>query len=456
MNFSLKCKNKFWLENIHDLFCTKDIFPSHNMSLTKQYNAITRFVIVIFIFILVFTNVKKSFIFLIISLLFIIILYYIQKRTMNQKESYEYNFGNTNNQSTKSDKLATVTYMDTLTTNYLNNNNTKNLNNVDILQETNSSYISYNQKLAGKANPKTLIKPIIADRATDLDCWRKNNLVNHSHINSRSHHDEYLSGYKISNCDNSPYTKETHSKCNDSPLECVNNIEYPYHIQNNCRNINTNTYNYNQLSEYNLPSNLPVGNCELNPQMKEYNKNLFTQNIQPNIFTYNELIEPINSNIGISFTKQFNPKTSFIDQNGTNYIEHDPLTFSSKTKNKTHTGIPEYDIYDPRFTGYGTSYRSYNDDNLGQPKFYYDDINSVRMPNYISRSNIDFATYADSYGTLSDSNRNGNINTKNIRELANNSFLNANIEQRESLSESLMRKRNAELWQTRKYPIRTF
>ena len=363
MNFSLKCNNKFWLENIHNLFCTKDIFTLHNTSLTKQYNAITRFVILFFIFMLVFTNSKKSFIFLIISLLFIIILYYIQKRTMNQKESYEYNnFSNPNEQSKKSDKSAIVTYMDNLTTNYLNNNNTKTLNNVDLLQETNSTYVSYNQKLAGKANPKTLINPIIADRATDLDCWRKNNLVNHSHINSRSHHDEYLSGYKISNCHNSPYTKETHqNNSNHSHLECVNNIEYPYNIQNNSRNIHSNTY---QLSEYNLPSNLPVGNCELNPGMKEYNKNLFTQNIQPDIFTYNELIEPINSNIGISLTQQFNPKTSFIDQNGTNYIEHDPLTFSSKTKNKTHTGIPEYDIYDPRFTGYGTSYRSYTDDNL--------------------------------------------------------------------------------------------
>ena len=174
------------------------------------------------------------------------------------------------------------------------------------------------------------------------------------------------------------------------------------------------------------------------------------------IFTYNEIIEPINSNIGISFNQQFNPLTSFADKHGVNYIEHDPLSFSKESKKEHVETAAEYNMYDPRFTGYGTSYRSYNDNNLGQTKFYYDDVNSIRMPNYITRTNIDFALYADSYGPLSDKNKNGNINTHNIRQLAQDSFLNANIEQRESLSESLMRKRNSELWQLRKYPIRTF
>jgi Ca2+/Na+ antiporter len=285
MNFSLKCKNKFWFENIPELLCKIEIIPSNKMGLNNKYNSITRFVIIIFIFILIFGNITKSFIFLIISLLFIIILYYLQKTTMNQKESYQHDY---KPNQYKSDKSATITYMNTLTTNYLKKNNTQTLKNVDMLQEPGSTYISYNQKLAGKAHPKTLIKPIIADRANDLDCWRKNNLVNHSHINSASYQDEYLSGYKISNCDNYPTIKDTP---NNTPQQFINNIEYPYNIQNNSTHTDTGTYNYNQLSDHNLPSNLPVGNYELNPDFNEHNKNLFTQNIQPNIFTYNELIE---------------------------------------------------------------------------------------------------------------------------------------------------------------------
>ena len=117
-------------------------------------------------------------------------------------------------------------------------------------------------------------------------------------------------------------------------------------------------------------------------------------------------------------------------------------------------GITEADVYDPRFYGYGTSYRSYTDEMTGQPRFYYDDINSIRMPNYVSRSNIDFANYADTYGPLNNSNQYGNSNNSQIRDLAQNSFLNSSLQQRTELQERLMRKRNNEMWQLRKYPIR--
>ena len=37
---------------------------------------------------------------------------------------------------------------------------------------------------------------------------------------------------------------------------------------------------------------------------------------------------------------------------------------------------------------------------LGQTKFYYDDVDAIRMPNYITRSNIDHQPFADRYGPL--------------------------------------------------------
>ena len=67
----------------------------------------------------------------------------------------------------------------------------------------------------------------------------------------------------------------------------------------------------------------------------------------------------------------------------------------------------EDNVYDPRLTGYGTSYRSYTDDNLGQTRFYYDDIDAVRMPNYIVKSNIDREPFADHYGTIPDGDQFG-------------------------------------------------
>ena len=78
------------------------------------------------------------------------------------------------------------------------------------------------------------------------------------------------------------------------------------------------------------------------------------------------------------------------------------------------------------------------------------------MPNYITRSNIDFATYADTYGPLQEGSKFGNKFHNNIRSLAQDTFLRSSLQQRTELQERLMRKRNNELWESRKYPIRTF
>jgi hypothetical protein len=78
------------------------------------------------------------------------------------------------------------------------------------------------------------------------------------------------------------------------------------------------------------------------------------------------------------------------------------------------------------------------------------------MPNYLVRSNIDFARYADSYGPLNKENQLGNQNTYGIRELANETFLQNSLHHRSDISERLMRKRNNELWEVRQYPRRRF
>jgi len=191
--------------------------------------------------------------------------------------------------------------------------------------------------------------------------------------------------------------------------------------------------------------------------MKNINKNIFMQNIQPDIYQESEIIEPINSNIGISFTQQFQPTTcSRKDDKGLTFTEHDPRIYNPPKKPvELSNNITEANVYDPRFSGYGTSYRAYNDTNVGQTRFFYDDIDAVRMPNYITRSNIDFARYADKYGPLENSNKTGNQFNSNIRALAQNTFLECSLQQRTELQQRLMRKRNNELWQLRKFPMTT-
>ena len=410
------------------------------------------------------------------------------------------------------------------------------------------NFVSLNQNLAGPANPKTLIAPVVVPPPAALDYWRANNLINHSHINTENQTDMYLSGYKVSNCCDridacmtpvdtvehymyegisdpqrpveKPYSPGKHNPisspvpvttlpfsttvqgCNGdthyrtgivkegfetaysgiTPYPKLEQIQAPQpatsipfigrgQVRENFQTpkgvdirpnqsgwVNTTCgYNPDQLYKADLPTNLMAGNCEKTKEMKQFNKNLFTQTIQPDIYTYSEIIEPINSNIGISFTQQFQPTTcTRKDGKGLTYTEHDPRIYQPEPKPmELPSNVTEADVYDPRFSGYGTSYRAYNDNNIGQTRFYYDDIDAVRMPNYITRSNIDFAPYADKYGPLQADNKSGNKFNSNIRSLAQDTFLRSSLQQRTELQSRLMRKRNNELWQLRKKPMST-
>lgn len=506
----LKCKNIFWVENLTDLFCDFRLVPFKNMDLESQMNSLTRLVFLIFVLLLLFTDVKNSIVFLLITLTIIIIFYYIKKKDKMDKYNYKemftakskkippkskylipYKRGNiianpeTGNEEIIIDRPSNFTYCDDEVPFIYNQNFPK--------QE---AYTSVNQKLVGPANPKTFIAPVIVPRLADLDYWKTNNLINHSLVNAESQIDNYQSGYQVSTCtgydnqnmyleDDSPkiissynptkknksnYKKSNYKK-NVSDLEEYtetkenfekqravkknnNSLNMPYEIKpNESGQVNVSCgYNPEQLFKAGLPTNLATGDCEKNPKFKEYNKNLFTQTIQPGVYTTNQVNEPINSNIGISFDQQFEPVSTSIDENGLTYTLHDPRLYTEPIEPYIDS-INESNVYDPRFTGAGTSYRAYSDDKIGQTRFYYDDIDSVRMPNYITRSKIDFMKGADTYGPML--GEHGNPNHLEIRNLANNQFLESSMEFRTGMQERLMRKRNAEGWQQRVMPLNT-
>ena len=262
--------------------------------------------------------------------------------------------------------------------------------------------------------------------------------------------------------DSSYIDETTHNELSgDAPTTSKNDINEKFN-EFGFLNINCG-YDKDNVSKYGLPSNFPASKCQKNGKFKNYNENMFTEIVQPGVFTRSEIDEPINANIGRSFQQQFPPTTVNVNNKTGEvfYTKHDPKLFDTsildeiKNRNKEERDneVNTANVYDPRFYGYGTDYRAYTDNLLGQPRFFYDDINSVRMPNYISRSNIDFAKYADSYGTMNDAS--GNPNHANIRKMANDEFLNSAIEFRTGMQERLMRKKNAEKWQQRQFPLNT-
>ena len=222
-------------------------------------------------------------------------------------------------------------------------------------------------------------------------------------------------------------------------------------VDDHCVLIN-NGYHKGNL-KVGLPTNFAASECGKNAALTVFNTDVFTSTIVPGIYQNSQIIEPINSNIGISFTQQI-PPTTLSEQDGELLFEqHDPNLYQAPESDPPDQSPDTSNVTDPRFTGYGASNRTYYEHMTGQTRFYYKDVDAIRMPNYISRSKVDCNTWADKYGPAPEGFEHGNPNTHNIHKLANNAFHDATIEQRTSLMQSLMRKRNAELYQQRLFPL---
>ena len=207
---------------------------------------------------------------------------------------------------------------------------------------------------------------------------------------------------------------------------------------------------YKENAEANLPINRMVGDCYRTQQMSDYNKELHTSTIEPGIYTRSSVVEPAQYNIGISHTEQFEPLALTKDKDGLLFqqLPHGVKLRQPAQHSEDYPNISN--VYDPRFTGYGTSYRSYNNRLLGQPDFFYDDVDSVRRPNFIIRSNIDHNQWANHYGPM-DPRKGGCI----PYTAAQNQYLADTGSHRTEIQERLMRKFNTQVgWQRRIAPLR--
>jgi hypothetical protein len=527
---------RFWLEDPKYLFRDIKIIPKDNMTLEMQMNSLSRLVLYVFL-ILFLLKYKQCFLFLLLSLFFIIILYYLQKSKMATRENFlditNKNYNNrtniTNMNKTTPPNLDYIYKKEKLYTDFVNQDRYTidkfpSYYNQQIEKETiiepNQSFISTNQNLVGGANPKTKIRPVVAPPSYDWEYWRGNDFVFPNTINERSVQDYYSSGYYIDEdieCPKSKLmvkTKENYNEPKPSnrrkemikenynfnnssrsnnyfPISGKEDENSPYGSCRSCKSkngisetseINDNEFNnsldhksfnkknpstmrftgdiddacgYDQSNlDYNLPSNYSSTNCQRKNSMKELNDQIFTSTITPSVYYKNQIIEPISSNIGISFTQQIPSRKVSYDSDGNKiYTAMDPRLYSPEREDRDERDdFPSnYDVTDPRTNGYGTSYRSYIDKLTGQPRFYYDDVEAIRRPNYITRSNVDFLNKADTYGPIKENNEEINV-TENIRKNAEYAYLDNTIDFRTDMMTRLMRKRNAELWQTRIAP----
>lgn len=297
----------------------------------------------------------------------------------------------------------------------------------NVLVDPNDEGVSINQSLTGKANPRTKIPPIIISRPYDFDYWKDTPISTISIMNKKQKKYPKMAGYS-----------------NEDELvdmECIG--------------------------------------CDVREEIpSDIKASPLIQTIQPGVYTLPNDYEPINSSIGISYPPQFEKiKESNIEGTGNIlfsdrydgiYLEQPKHNDSKLIEAYTPINTPingepinpittidnqipnVYNVYDPRFSGYGSDDRNYLDPLLHQQRYYYDDIDSIRRPNYIVRSKIDscVTSFGDTYGPM----QNSSYTLNQLRPLAEKSYLQNNLDYRNDLMESLLRKRNAEMWQMRQAP----
>jgi hypothetical protein len=332
--------------------------------------------------------------------------------------------------------------------------NSDNVNSsVELVDPNDEGRVYSNHALTGTAHPRTKIAPIVPVRPLDTGgptntvYWRDDPMSGLSIMNKRRKQYPGLAGYTISDLTERDYVdypdfrKPLGDSVRASPL--VQTIQPGvYTLPTTYDPINTD-FNIDETTQFEpVKQNYDWGNVVFTPISANAPQPSQAQSQSPQ--PQQQPQQP----------QQPQPRPSPKPQQKVveNYTQERAANFSSRYQSQPElqNDISIYNVFDPRFSGYGSDNRSYLEPTLKQTRYYYDDINAIRMPNYIVRSKIDNCVtgFGDQYGPMQVDQRTLDEN----RPLAEQAYLDNNLAYRNDLMESLMRKRNSEIWQTRQAP----
>lgn len=318
--------------------------------------------------------------------------------------------------------------------------------------------VSLNSKLSGIPNPKTLVQPVIMPPIFDTEFWRPNDFMIPSGINTQPRQELYQNGYTVA-MSKEPFAFQT-TGCSTSdsiPVFQTSNVSpSAFYESYKLRPDVSQSFGYfPQQLGVGLPTNyVPQYADQLKPTSKRYNENIFTTTLQPNVYTRSQVVQPDStmSNLGISFTQPFLPTYSQVAENGgILFTEMDPAFSTETVRCSNPPSIAEADMYDPRLTGYGASDRYYLDPLTGRAKYLYDDVDLIRQNKFITRNALDFTDFGLQTGPQPNP-RNMRSNME-IRDMAQNAFLDNALTFRTELQERLMKKNSNREWQQKQSPI---
>jgi hypothetical protein len=188
----------------------------------------------------------------------------------------------------------------------------------------------------------------------------------------------------------------------------------------------------------------PLETCDdkrtsgLTPQQRYEAQRRVTM-LQPGVYTHSDRMEPLITNMGISFLQEFAPVVEHRQADRTIFSELSP------TKEQNRRGAvatDARDVFDPRSAGYSDARRYYVEPMTGQGRWYYDDIDKARSEPFIQRS---LTPHVDS-----------GLPLNSMHAIADAAFIETTNQHRIDLQERLMRKCNEMTRQRRMAPIRTF
>lgn len=461
-----------WVDNVKEILQSPKLIPCGKDTIEEQLNSLTRLALLLLILSWIFFNPAYSYVIMGFAAVLFIIVYYIKKMNVIAEPFHGI---------PPTTPKPTISYQSVarqpVVENYENENKSQDCCGVN----QNLNYVSRNASLIGCANKRTFVKPVMKPRLFD-PYWQENQAGINSHINDESNQDLYLSGYLSSTCQPTtpgqpcqqaqvrgpvenyqPHNRPVENyqpRVRPDPIP-VENYQPPtigvIH-ENEPGWVNTGCgYNANNI-ENGLPTNQPAGFCQNQPELAEYNHEMYTTTLEPNMYATNEIIEPISSTIGSTFQQQHLPIREELENGAIHYTYQDPRLVQPAENIPLENydeldSINQANVYDPRFYGYGSSNRSYIDPMTGQPRFVYDDINAVRMPNYITRNKIDHLSYANKYGPVPDGHQNGNPNGPMMRKMVQQSWFDQSQQYRNYLTQQRMNKANQRVAQMRRRPI---
>lgn len=458
-----------WINDPASLFNDYKIFPSASMTRTEKFNTLIRMVILVALLMFLF-KYKYTSLFVIIMIVVLVFLYFLPTKQQENMMSFPKN-----------------------------------------------SLVGRNEKSKEKMN----VIPVIAPRAYDGQVFAypstKFNGINEDRLlNITDEYEKiefgreaipiskYVRGYRPSDvseyCENrfEPQTSTGTTKVSDistNPNQTSEQLQIERNKTLEDKSV-SNTTLVNELVQPTedtrvttiLKERFPKQDQTRNLTFSRYEEGekktdptdrySYFQQVQPEHYSLSDTIEPINSNIGITYTPSLPPRV--LDQVMLNdigkplYHRVDPqlirdggmpperidemprrTAFSAKYNMlEANDGSVNYDdIYNAKFEAYqGGVYKKLEDINLGNVQYYYSDTDAYKYPMF-ERSKVDFINYVSPMGKeMPEYMR--NVSLEDIRNDVESQYTADTLCHRMDIQERLMRKRNSEEWQLRQAPIR--